>query len=67
MNAMSTADRIDALIARGVELYLNDQGQLRARCEPSFSHILDAARPTIHQHRAAIVALLAEQAAKRTG
>lgn len=58
MNTLSTADRIDHLAARGVELYLDDKGQLRARCEPRFAHVLDAARPTINQHRAAIIAHL---------
>lgn len=61
---MSAADRIDHLAARGVELYLNDQGQLRARCDPRFAHVLDAARPTISMHRAEIVALLSARAAE---
>lgn len=39
-----------------LELYLNYQGELRARCDPCFAHVLDAARPTINQLRGAIVA-----------
>lgn len=65
MRALTPAERIDGLIARGVELYLDDKGQLRAGCEPQFAHILDAARPTISMHRAAIVAVLAARAARR--
>ena len=62
---MTPADRIDHLAARGVELYLNEQGQLRARCEPQFAHVLDAARTVIAFHRTAIVAHLTAQAARR--
>lgn len=62
---MSAADRIDHLAARGVELYLDDKGQLRARCEPQHAHVLEAARTVIAFHRAAIVAVLTAQAARR--
>jgi hypothetical protein len=55
---MTPDERLDALAARGVMLYLGSQGELRARCESCFAHVLDAARPMLIQHRAALVAHL---------
>lgn len=58
MRQLSAAERVDALIARGVVLYVDGDGQLRARCEPCFAHVLDAAKPSIRRHRAAIIEYL---------
>ena len=52
---MTPSERLDALVARGVMLYLGEDGALRARCEPCFAHVLDAAIPAIRQHRAALI------------
>lgn len=58
MIRLSPASRLDALAARGVMIYLGESGELRAMCEPCFAHVLDAARPMLAQHRAALVAHL---------
>ena len=57
---MTPAERLDGLAQRGVWLYLGETGELRARCEPCFAHVLDAAIPAIRQHRAALIAHLAK-------
>ena len=59
MTSLSAAERLDALVARGVMLYLGEDGALRARCESCFAHVLDAAIPAIRQHREALIAHLA--------
>lgn len=64
MTSLSSAELLDGLAARGVMLYLGERGELRARCEPCFAHILDAARPMIGWHRQAILDYLRE--ARRT-
>jgi len=51
---LSAAERVDALAARGVMLYLVG-GSLRARCEPEVAPLLEAARPMLAKHRAGIV------------
>lgn len=65
LRQISAAERIDGLLARGVELYVDPKGQLRYRCEPCFRYVLEAAVPAIRLHRAAIVAHLATQVATR--
>lgn len=60
MTPLSAADRLDGLAARGVMLYCGERGELRARCEPCFAHILDAARPMIRWYRPAIMDYLRE-------
>lgn len=59
---MTAAERLDGLVARGVILYLTDTDELRARCEPCFAHVLDAARPMIRVHRAQIIRELQRKA-----
>ena len=61
MISLSPAGRLDALAARGVMLYLAPNDELRAKCEPCFAHVLDAALPALRQHKAAIVAHLLER------
>lgn len=51
-------ERINALLARGVELYLSETGELRARCDASASNVLEAARTMLRVHRAAIISEL---------
>jgi hypothetical protein len=55
---MSPAARLDALAERGVMIYRGSRGELRARCEPCFSHILESARPMLAQRRAELLAFL---------
>jgi hypothetical protein len=55
---LTAAERLDALAARGVMLYLGAKGELRAKCEPCFAHVLDAALPAIRRQKAALVAEL---------
>lgn len=55
---LTPAERLDALAARGVTLYLAPSGELRARCEPCFARYLDAALPAIRFHKSGIVAEL---------
>ena len=57
---LTAGERIDALAERGVMLYADANGDLRARCEPCFAHILDAAGPMICLHRAELLAYLFE-------
>jgi hypothetical protein len=61
---LSAEERIDALAMRGVMLYVDSDGELRARCEPCFANILDVAIPMIRQHRSEIVAYLVALSAK---
>jgi hypothetical protein len=56
MTSLSPAERIDALAARGIMLYLASSGELRAKCEPCFLPFLDAALPAIRLHKAALTA-----------
>lgn len=53
--SLSARDRVDGFAALGLSLYLDDAGQLRAS-GPRL--LLDAARPALRQHKAAIVAHL---------
>ena len=55
--ALSPRDRVDAFSALGLELYI-DAGQLRAR-GPLL--LLEAARPVLRFHRAALLAYLHAQ------
>lgn len=55
---MTASERLDALAARGVQLYLSPLGELRATCEPEFALILAAAIPTLKRHRHSLVAEL---------
>ena len=64
LRELSAAERVDALAARGVMLYLVG-GSLRARCEPEVRALLDAARPALAMHRTALVAYLTALAAHR--
>ena len=64
MTLLSPAERIDALAERGIMLYLCGNGELRARCEPCFAGLLDAARPMLRHHRAALIAQLRFMAAR---
>ena len=50
--SLTARDRVDGLAALGLLLYLDDAGQLRAR-GPRL--LLEAARPVLRQHKAAIV------------
>jgi hypothetical protein len=63
---MTPAERLDALVAHGVMLYLSEGGALRARCEPCFAQVLDAAMPSIRQHRAALIAHLTAVTLRRS-
>lgn len=61
---MTPQERLDALAARGVQVYLGEHRDLRARCEPELAPVLAAALPAIRQHKDAIVEhLLAATAA----
>ena len=57
---MTATERIAALGARGISLYIAGDGSLRATAEPSEAHVLAAALPAIRQHRDEIVAVLHE-------
>ena len=59
---MTAADRINELLARGIELYLNEAWELRARCSPEASHILDAAKPMLKRHKQELFDELSRQA-----
>lgn len=54
LRALSPAERVAALAARGIQLYVDGQS-LRARCEPEVAPLLEAARPTLAKHRADLV------------
>ena len=60
---LSVTDRVDGFAALGLVLYLDGAGLLRAHGPP---RLIEAARPAIAQHRAAIVAQL-RSVPKRTG
>ena len=62
MTPLSPAERLDALAARGVMLYLTAAGELRAKCEPCVAPLLYAALPAIRHHEAALHQALAEVA-----
>lgn len=62
MTPLSPAERLDALAARGVMLYLTEAGELHAKCEPCFAPLLYAALPAIRHHKAALHQALAEAA-----
>jgi hypothetical protein len=64
LRQLTPAERLDGLVAHGVELYLNDGGELRVRCEPSHVHILRAAKPSIRLHRDALVECLLDRRRK---
>ena len=55
---MTTAERVAALAERGIMLYLAPDGQLRARCEASVQHVLEAAGPILKQQRKQIIEYL---------
>lgn len=55
---MSGAERIAALGARGISLYLAADGSLRVTAEPSEAHVLDAVLPSIRAHKLEIVGVL---------
>jgi hypothetical protein len=59
---MTPAARLDALAERGVIVYLDGTGELHARCESCFAHVLDAARPMLAKHRAELIADLRQRA-----
>ena len=56
---MTPAERLDAYAARGIDVYLGTDGRLRVR-GPAW--LRDAARPTILQHRSALIAYLSQTA-----
>lgn len=58
---MTPAQRLDALALRGVQVYLDDAGQLTVKCEPCFVHVLEAAVPMLRQRKAEIVRELERQ------
>ncbi len=55
MIPLSAGDRVEALAAYGIVLYLDDRGQLRAG---GSELLIDSARPMIRQQSTAIVAYL---------
>ena len=58
MTPLSPAQRVDALAARGIMLYVDANGKLRARCEPCFAPLLSAALPMIAWNRKEIASYL---------
>lgn len=54
---LTPAERVDGFAARGIMLYAVGVS-LRARYAPESASLLEAARPALAKHRAAIVAYL---------
>ena len=55
---MTPVERIAALAARGISLYLAADGSLRVTAEASEAHVLDAALPGIRAHKLELVGVL---------
>lgn len=51
---LTPAERVDRFAADGIELYVVG-ASLRARCTPAAVRLLEAARPVLAKHRAALV------------
>lgn len=60
---LTPAERVDALAARGIQLYVVGDS-LRVRCEPEVAPLLEAARPALTKHRADLVRWLQTRGAR---
>ena len=65
LRLLSPADRLAAFAARGIMLYLNPTGDLRATCEPESALVLAAAVPSLKHHKPGLVAALQRMARDR--